>query len=157
MTTLNRISDGVKDTLDVLAEGWQDLWSKARSAITRFTPETKVAKSPGNNRWGLLSAELHEGPETISIELEAPGLKKDDFEIFVNRLSLVVRGRKQSSSERTEGHYHITERAYGRFEREFLLPVEVDEAGTRASYKHGVLKIELPKSKSARPRIISIN
>lgn len=156
MTTLNKISNSVRETLDSLAEGWQDVWNKARNAITRFTPASDD-NHPGSNRWGLLSAELHEAKDAITIEVEAPGMAKEDFEIFVAGQALVVRGKKESASDRTEGHYHITERAYGRFERIFPLPTEVDEAATRASYKKGVLKIELPKSREATPRIISIN
>jgi HSP20 family protein len=156
MTTLNRLSDSVRESLDALAEGWQDLWSKARNAITRFTPSSDD-ESIGNNRWGLLSAELHEDANEITVEIEAPGLKKDDFEIFVNGQALIVRGVKQSSRERTEGHYHITERAYGRFERQLPLPAEVNEEGTKANYKNGVLTVSMPKSKAASPRIIKIN
>ena len=156
MSTLNKISDTVRESLDVLAEGWQDLWNKARHAITRFTPASDDA-SIGTNRWGLLSAELHESGETLSVSIEAPGLKKEDFEIFIDGQALVVRGTKQSSAERNDGHYHITERAYGRFERVLRLPAEVEEAGTEASYKNGVLTITIPKSRKALKRIISIS
>lgn len=156
MTTLNKLSDSVRESLDALAEGWQDLWNKARNAITRFTPaaEDDVA---GHNRWGLLSAEMHESNDDVTIEIEAPGLRKEDFEIFVDGMSLVVKGTKQSSRERTEGHYHITERAYGRFERVLPLPAEVDEEHSRASYRNGVLSVSLPKSKAVSPRTIEIN
>lgn len=155
MTTFNRISDGVAASLDALAEGWQELWNKAGHAITRFTPSSDD-KSTGNNRWGLLNAELHEGANSITIELEAPGLQKQDFEIFVSGQTLVVRGSKQSSRQRSDGHYHITERAYGRFERLLPLPTEVDEEHTKANYRNGVLTIELPKSQKATPRVIAI-
>ncbi|MBT4493179.1 MAG: Hsp20/alpha crystallin family protein [Gammaproteobacteria bacterium] len=156
MTTLNKLSDSVRDSLDALAEGWQDLWNRARHAITRFTPSSDD-EAISSNRWGLLSAELHEGTDDICVEIEAPGLKKEDFEIFVDGQILVIRGTKQSSRERTEGHYHISERAYGKFERQLPLPVEVDEASTKASYRNGVLSVTMPKSKAEMPRVIRIN
>ncbi len=157
MTTLDRISDTVRDTIDVIADGWQDVWNKARAAITRFTPAADDKNVPAHGtRWGLLTAELHEDKKTVTVDLEAPGLGKEDFEIYVNGSKLLVRGRKSASAERTEGHYHITERAYGRFERLFALPAEVDDAGTTATYKHGVLSITMPKSEKEKPRIISI-
>jgi HSP20 family protein len=156
MSTLNKITDTVRESLDVLAEGWQDLWHKARHAITHFTPASDD-ENTGSNRWGLLSAELLEGSDEITVSIEAPGLEKQDFEIFVDNQTLVIKGTKQSSRERSEGHYHITERAYGRFERLVPLPCEVDEGKTRATYKGGVLTIVLPKSKEAQPRIISIS
>ena len=156
MSTLNRISDTVRESLEVLAEGWHDVWNKARHAITRFTP-ARDEDAIGNNRWGLLSAELHEGSDKVTVNIEAPGLSKEDFEIFVINQALVVRGTKSSSREHTEGHYHITERAYGKFERVLALPVEVDEEQTSASYRNGVLRVEMPKSRAASPRVISIN
>ena len=156
MSTLNRLTDTVKESLEVLAEGWHDLWNKARHAITRFTP-ARDEDTIGSNHWGLLSAELHEGADRLTVNVEAPGLSKDDFEIFVVNQALVIRGTKLSSREREEGHYHISERAYGRFERVIGLPAEVDEEQTSASYRNGVLRIELPKSRAASPRVITIN
>lgn len=156
MSSFDKLSDTVRESLDSLADGWQDLWNKARSAITRFTPSNESEQAFGN-RWGLLSAELHESKDGVAVEIEAPGLSKDDFTIFVSGQILVVRGTKQASRDRTEGHYHITERAYGRFERAFPLPVEVDEANTKASYRRGVLTIDLPRSEKAQPRIVSVS
>ena len=155
MSTFNKITDTVRESLDVLAEGWHDLWNKARHAITRFTPTD--SEGAGANRWGLLSAELHEGDDSLTVSIEAPGLNKENFEIMINGQHLVVRGTKQAENVRTEGHYHITERAYGRFERAFTLPVEVDQDGTRANYKGGVLSITMPKSSRAQRRVIPIH
>lgn len=156
MSSFNKIGESVRESLDVLAEGWQDMWNRARHAITRFTP-TGDDDGRHTNHWGLLSAELIETGDGVKVSLEAPGLEKENFEIFVNGQTLVVRGTKQTSNERSEGHYHITERAYGRFERHLALPMEVDEEGTRATYRQGVLTIELPRSKQSQPRIISIS
>ena len=66
MTTLNRISDSVAASLDVLAGGWQDLWNKAWHAITRFTPSSDD-KSSGSNRLGLLNSDLQECANSITI------------------------------------------------------------------------------------------
>lgn len=156
MTSLNRLTDSVRESLEVLAEGWHDLWNKARHAITRFTPAHEE-DAIGSNRWGLLSAELHEAADTITVNVEAPGLTKDDFEIFVVNQTLVVRGTKSSSKEHTEGRYLITERAYGKFERVLSLPAEVNEDKTTAGYRNGVLTIQLPKSSAASPKVISIS
>ena len=155
MTTLDKLTDTVRESLDVLAEGWQDLWHKAKHAIIRFTPASDD-EAAGSNRWGLLSAELQETGDLITVAIEAPGMKKEDFELFVNGQVLVVRGTKSSSGSRNEGHFHITERAYGKFERAFTLPADVDESKTTANYKNGVLNIELAKLKAAKPRIIPI-
>lgn len=156
MSAFNKLTETVRESIDVLAEGWQDLWNRARHAITRFTPLVED-DSASPNRWGLLSAELIETKTGVTVSLEAPGLEKENFEIFVSGQTLVVRGSKQTAGERAEGHYHITERAYGRFERRFALPVEVDESATKAGYRNGVLSIDLPRSKRSEPKVIPIN
>ena len=55
--------------------------------------------------------------------------------------------RKKIERERNEGHYHVTECAYGHFERAIPLPegVSDDTSKALATYKNGVLRIELPK------------
>jgi len=155
MTTLHKLSDSVRESLDALAEGWQDLWNKARNAITRFTPSAEDDRA-GANRWSLLSAEMHEGGDDVTVAIEAPGMNKEDFEIFIDGMNLVVKGSKHSSREVTEGHYHITERAYGRFERVLPLPAEVDQEHTKANYRNGVLTLTMPKSRAVAPRVIRI-
>ena len=42
--------------------------------------------------------------------------------------------------------------AYGNFERQVLLPVEVRTDKATATYKNGVLRVELPKAEAAKPR-----
>ena len=155
MTTLNRVTESVRESLDSLAEGWHEFWNRARNAITRFTPQQETDRT--GSRWGVMSADLHEGENSITVNLEAPGMDKENFEILVHGQALVVRGTKQSYSERTAGRYHFSERAFGRFERVIPLPVEVDEAGTTATYRKGVLTIKMPRSRASQPRIISIN
>jgi len=49
------------------------------------------------------------------------------------------------------------ERSYGRFEREVELPVYADAQKCEATYKNGVLTIELPKKPEAKPRSIKVN
>ena len=75
MTTLHRLSESVRDTLDILAEGWQELWHKARNAITRFSSEDAADSPAHGNRWGFLSAEAHESGDTINTELDEAGAK----------------------------------------------------------------------------------
>uniref|UniRef100_UPI003AF58DBF Hsp20/alpha crystallin family protein n=1 Tax=Thiolapillus sp. TaxID=2017437 RepID=UPI003AF58DBF len=69
---------------------------------------------------------------------------------------LVIRGQKNIEREHTDGRYHILECAYGSFERALPLPDDVIADEARASYKRGVLRIELPKSSAARRHRINV-
>ncbi len=158
MSTFDRITNNLRDTADYLADGWQELWSKARNAITRFTPaqheDHPLATTA--SRWGVLSAELRETGDSLEIMLEAPGMESQDFQISVQNQSLHIIGRKHLHQDRKEGHYYITERAYGQFERIIPLPCQVDSEAAGASYKRGVLELTLPKQKSAQLRRITV-
>jgi HSP20 family protein len=52
--------------------------------------------------------------------------------------------------------YHRAERAYGAFQRSFVLPAMVDQDKVQATYADGVLELRLPKSEAAKPKRIAI-
>ena len=161
MSTLEHLSHNLREGLDSLAEGWQHLWQKTRQAITRFTPSDSDAaeKSSGSGQsyqWGVLSADVFETDREIKVQLEAPGMSAADFQISIDNLTLSIRGEKHYQRDGTQGQYHVSERAYGRFERVVPLPAPVDSSGTRATYRDGVLSITAPKAPGAMGRRIVI-
>jgi len=163
MSTLQQLREDLHDAWDTLADGWQRLYRRASSAITRFTPskhgndeaveQELVVRSSG---WGVLASEMFDDDDKIVVRLEAPGMDKDDFDLEVQDDYLVVRGEKQVEDERTEGNYRINECAYGHFERAIPLPGEVISDQARASYKKGVLRVELPKSNPGRRKKVTV-
>jgi HSP20 family protein len=104
----------------------------------------------------VLACEVYDDEDRVVVRLEAPGMEKNDFDLQVLEDHLVVRGEKQMEQERSEGGYHITECAYGSFERAIPLPAGVETDAASASYRHGVLRVELPKSAAHRRRSISV-
>ncbi len=166
MSTLQQLRSGLHEVWDTLLEGWQRLYRKATAAITRFTPgDDRHADDSEEGRelavrnlgWGVLAAEVFDDDERVVVRLEAPGIEAGNFDIEVVDDYLIVRGEKRIERERREGRYHITECAYGRFERAVPLPGEVDPAQASARYRDGVLRIELPKVAAARRRRITVD
>jgi len=74
-------------------------------------------------------------------------MDKADFDLQVVNGFLTVSGEKRMTQESNAGGYHISECAYGRFERAIPLLDGVDSGKAKANYKRGVLRIELPKTK----------
>jgi len=143
--------------------GWNNLVSKASNALTRFT-HREEEKAPGvrelvhsTPEWGLLAAEVHESGEAVTVRLEVPGMDADKFDVEVIDRILIVSGHKQVRHEHKEGRYHITECAYGEFERRLPLPAEVDSSQAQASYKSGILTLTLPKSEREKVRRIPVD
>lgn len=165
MSTLNQIRQGATQVLGNIEDGWNSLWSRAKHAVTRFTPGKQQrdlaleagewpSAAPG---WSVLGAEVKESGDDIVVRLEVPGMEADDFDIQVVDDYLVVRGEKQWQRDDKKGRYHISECAYGRFERAIPLPKSVDESAAKARYRRGVLTVTLPVSERYRSRRIAIN
>ncbi|MGD8630304.1 MAG: Hsp20/alpha crystallin family protein [Gammaproteobacteria bacterium] len=163
MSTFQQLREGLNEAWDSVINGWQRLYRRAAGAITRFTPGKKdfagdVGKelATRSTGWGVLASEVFDDDDKIVVRLEAPGMEKDSFDLQVLDDYLVVRGEKQIERERTQGRYHITECAYGSFERAIPLPGEVETGNARASYTNGVLRVELPKAKHGRRRKVTV-
>ena len=80
------------------------------------------------------------------VELAAPGLRKEDFDISINNDGdLVIKMEKKNEVKDEKAHYLRREFAYSKFEQTLILPDDVnkDEVGARMS--DGVLNITLPK------------
>jgi HSP20 family protein len=95
--------------------------------------------------------EMSENEKEFKIEAELPGMDEDDVELLLHDGVLSIRGEKKT--ERQDTSRRMSERFYGRFERQIPLPVDVDENKVSASFKKGVLHITLPKSAEAAVRM----
>ena len=165
MSSREQLRRGLHRTMHGLAEGWQHLRERAAHALTRFSPtrqhddvETVADQAIlKGSRWGLLAADVEEQADSVVVQLEAPGMEAEDFDISVEDNYLVVRGEKRARREQSQGRYHILECAYGSFERALQLPPRVEDSGARAKYKRGVLTITLPKHAHAQRRRINIS
>jgi HSP20 family protein len=96
---------------------------------------------------GWPRVELTETGNEVKVEAELPGLDQKDVEVLLNQGTLTIRGEKKSENE--DKSRHLSERFYGRFERQIPLPADVDEDKVAATFKNGVLNITLPKSQEA--------
>ena len=113
----------------------------------------------GESGRGSLSppVDIREDGREIAIEVELPGIKPEDVDVTAENGVLTIRGEKRSTStENTEGRYHIVERSYGTFTRSFQLPTGVDEKGIAAEFNDGLLVVRVPKAALAQPRRIEI-
>ena len=103
------------------------------------------------------AVDIREDNKEIALEIELPGIKPSDVEVTAENGVLTIRGEKQSTStEGSEGRYHVVERSYGSFTRSFQLPTGVDEQRIDAGFTDGVLIVRIPKALLAQPRRIAI-
>jgi HSP20 family protein len=114
-------------------------------------------------RWNDLSpfadgftprADVEETDDAYVVEIELPGVKRDDVSVEVAGRRLTVSGERKER-ERV-GILRKRTRTVGRFHYEVMLPGDVEDAGVTASMDEGVLTVRVPKPASQRPRRIPI-
>ena len=99
--------------------------------------------------------DVAETQEKILVRAEVPGMRQQDIQIEFENGLLTIRGERKL--EKSEGvTWHRVERIYGSFSRSFTLPRTVDPERITASYREGVLEIEVPKREEAKPKQIRI-
>ena len=87
-----------------------------------------------------------ESEHSYTVELAAPGLTKDDFDVNINADGdLTVRMEKHLKEEETQGRYLRREFAYSKYEKTLILPDDVDKEKIAARVADGILTVELPK------------
>ncbi len=101
------------------------------------------------------ACEVEEAEGCFRLNLEMPGVKKEDIQMEVNHHQLLISGERQTSRKK-ENDYAYSEREYGKFRRAFSLPVGTEVSQIEASYQDGVLSIYVPKMESIKPRQIPI-
>jgi HSP20 family protein len=163
---LDDIRQGISSFWDSVSDGWQHLRQSASSAVTGFKPSAQTnmpAKGDVDDAffipsmgWAMLGGDLFEDDKRIVVRLEVPGLDKNDLDIEVQGDTLVVHGEKRFEREGSEGRYRVLQCAYGSFRRAVHLPAAVFADQAKASYRNGVLRVELPKMEEEKPRKLTV-
>ncbi len=104
------------------------------------------------------SVNTREGEYAYHVEVDLPGIKKDDVDISVDGNVLTITGERKVKDETKEEDYYKIESKYGKFSRSFTLPEKVDVEDIHAESSDGVLEIVIPKLKEVevKPKKIKI-
>ena len=100
----------------------------------------------------LPAVDLREEEGQYVLDVELPGMKKDDIDVHMENNVLTVSGERNFESDLKKENYQRVERAYGKFSRSFSLPTRVNAEGTGAAYKDGILEIAVPKAEESKPK-----
>ncbi|MBD3259870.1 Hsp20 family protein [Candidatus Woesearchaeota archaeon] len=113
----------------------EDFWSKERSLM----------KNMGVKE---LSVDIEDKKNQIEINADLPGMDKKDIDVTVEKDRVEIKAKKKKETKEKKKNYYRQERAYSGFYRAFSLPAVVNPDKAKSSFKNGVLKITLPKTKS---------
>jgi len=101
----------------------------------------------------LPAAEIRETENAYTVLVELPGSTRDDIKIWQEDNMLTISGEKKAQT----GNRVLNERVFGKFQRSFRLPENVDREKIEANYADGVVTVEIPKLEKAKPKDIKIN
>ncbi len=94
--------------------------------------------------------------ETLTAEVELPGMKLDDIDVSVERSYLTIKGQRKFETKKDDAVWHRRERRETQFARTIELPCDVEADKAEATLRDGVLTVRLPKTAAAQTRRISV-
>lgn len=100
--------------------------------------------------------DMYEEKDRYVVHVEVPGVEKDDIYMTVGENTLLIRGESKKEGNADEKDYIHRERYYGNFSRSIKLPSPVKENEIKATFKNGILKLELPKAEVPAGKEIKI-
>ena len=100
-----------------------------------------------NSTWP--AANVKESKDNYQIELAAPGLSKEDFNVNLDGDTLTISAERSNEKKEENVRYTRKEFRYQSFSRSFTLPETVNSEDIQATYENGVLQLTLPKKVEA--------
>lgn len=93
--------------------------------------------------------EVKDTDKGYMISAEVPGMTEKDISVSLKDNSLIIEGERKTESKKEEKGRYFSEFDYGSFYRAIPLSDEVDSNKVKATYKDGVLNVELVKAESS--------
>lgn len=92
-----------------------------------------------------MKCDIYEKDNIYNVEVDIPGISKEDIEIEFNRGTLTITAEsKKEEVDNSKKYLHRERKIYGKLQRSFYLG-DVDEENIKANFNNGILKIEVPK------------
>lgn len=130
--------------------GWARPWRVSRVMDELFGEAARTGRGLG------VAMDVSEDEKVWVVTAEVPGASPDDVHVDIQDDMLTVRGEKKSEREGKKENRRWTERTYGSFSRSFRIPANADVDRIEASFRDGVLTVEIPKREESKPRRVSI-
>jgi len=139
-------------------------WREMPALYNRFNrlfddPFFRVGQMDDDAGMGMWNpaVDLYEKDDHFMIKAELPGVNKDDIKIDLQDQLLTLSGERTYDNEIKEENYYRRERSYGKFQRAFTLPADVDSDKIKAEFKDGVLQIEVPKPEGKKAKQVTVH
>jgi HSP20 family protein len=121
-----------------------------------YWPAGRMDDDTNMGMWNPV-VDLYEKDDNFVIKAELPGVTKKDIAIDLKDRVLTLSGERSYENNVKEENYYRRERSYGKFQRAFTLPADVDSDRIKAEFNDGLLQIEVPKPEEQKPKKVTIH
>ena len=139
---------GLHKTIDEAIDNFYNLFETGGLDIDKF-----------ENRRLFPAMDITETDDCFTVEVEMPGMGEEDIKITINEDRLEIHGEKSTSKKHKDKKYVSREITFGRYDRSIDLPPSVDASKATATFKKGMLWVNIPKKaeKKNHSREVKIN
>ena len=128
----------------------------SRQEINPLVKDRYESELAARGEWSP-AVDIQETDQALTFAVELPGIKPGDVEVTATDGMLTIRGeRTWGKQEQADGRYHLVERNYGSFVRQFQLPQGVDTDKIQADVEDGMLRVSIPKAAMPQPKRIPV-
>ena len=138
-------------------------WDPMREMEDLFDRYTRAVGRPRGGGHDIVAGgdwsprvDIAETEKAFVITAEIPDVPKEAVKVTVDNGVLTIRGERKQEKEEKGKKFHKVERFFGTFVRSFSLPDNVDTAKIEASFKDGMLNLNIPKTEASKPRQIEV-
>jgi len=137
-------------------EEFARLQDEMNQLLSRYSSGMEQAEPLDEIGW-VPPLDILENKDDIVIRVDIPGITSDEIDLSISGDVLRIKGERTRKIDREDENYHTIERGYGKFDRQIVLPAHVRTDSIKASYKDGVLCIELPKLEEEKTGRINVS
>lgn len=120
-----------------------------------FYDDRAEKKLYGHHAANLMKTDIQEHEDGYTLEMDLPGFKKEEIKVELNNGYMTIsaaKGLDEDEKDKKSGKYIRRERYTGSCQRSFYVGEDVTEEDIKAEFKHGILKLFVPK-KEAKPAV----
>jgi HSP20 family protein len=129
--------------------------------INRLFSETFGRAGDLNDEMSLCAwrpaVDIYEAENGLVLIAELPGINKEAVSVEIKDNVLTLKGERHREPQIKEEHYYRQERCFGTFQRSFTLRERVRPELIKATFKDGVLKVEIPTLEEEKPKKVTVN
>lgn len=149
------IPEWAKDRSELMRRDMEQYFNNMQREMDRlFSPlmgrmQSGLGEAETFMRKFMPAVNVSEDEKQIIVKAELPGLEAKDVEVSVADDRLTIEGEKKFEKKSDKEDVHLMESAYGAFKRVIALPDSVDFLKVEATFKNGILTVQLPKKADA--------